>query len=141
MEFTDPIINMERVKYFLLIRIMYCYFCLGRPVLISSNMLFLTKSVPVPGPVCWGSVLQMQTRLQIPAKCLTVQLNSDALYVEIATDLTGKGLSPTRPPPCQTPTASLGCHLCFWPTASKLEIPNQDANHKARLFILLIDRL
>ena len=38
------------------------------------------------------------SRLQIPTEYLKIQLNSDAVYIEIESDSTGKRLSPTRPP-------------------------------------------
>lgn len=33
-----------------------------------------------------------------PAACPAVQLNSDTVYPEVASDPTGEGISPTRPP-------------------------------------------
>ena len=88
----------------------------------------------------------------ILARCPRIQLNSDTTYPEIEWDSTGKGLSPTRPPstwdtstspsllpvllaghlktgglnnPLQLrlPIRSPGCHLHFWPTGSKSEVP------------------
>ena len=35
---------------------------------------------------------------QVPAEYLKIQLNSDAIYIEIELDSTGNRLSPTRPP-------------------------------------------
>ena len=47
-----------------------------------------------------------------------IQVSSDTIYPEI--DLTGCLI---RQPPLQMPMATLGCHLCFWPTGYKLGAP------------------
>ena len=53
-----------------------------------------------------------QEQFSVTAGCLKVQLNSDTIYLETASDPTGLGLSPTRPLPpypcqLQLPTAGL----------------------------------
>lgn len=54
-----------------------------------------------------------------PDWCPTTQLNSDTVSLEIVSDPTGLGLSPTRlnANPLQLPTTSPDCHLCFWERA------------------------
>ena len=59
-----------------------------------------------------------------PNVCPTIQLNSDTVYPEIASDSTGEGLSPCSPlHPPKIPVISPGCHLGFWPTGYRLEVP------------------
>ena len=80
---------------------------------------------------CVGRLSTATGNSVTPAGCPTVQLNSDTVYPEIASDSTGEGLSPTRllSPLCplprqpQRPITSPDCHLCFWPTGYRLEVP------------------
>ena len=62
-----------------------------------------------------------------PAGCPTTQFNSDTIYLEIASDSTGKGsvslsLSHTH---THTPDANckLGCHLLFWQIGHNQRFP------------------
>lgn len=76
---------------------------------------------------CGGgeSSLPQQTMLWMLTGCPTVQLNSDPIYLEIASDFTGKGLSPRRPAPIplQISIAHPGYYWCFSLTSYKLELP------------------
>ena len=47
----------------------------------------------------------------------TIQFSSDAMIPQV------KGSVSRACPPLQTPIASPGCHLCFWQTGYKLEVP------------------
>ena len=54
--------------------------------------------------------------------CPAFSLTLDTLHLEMHQILQIKDLLPT-PPLLQMPTASQGCHLCFWPLGYKLEVP------------------
>ena len=62
--------------------------------------------------VCVGGGLPThhQAMLRTPLGCLTIQLSSDSDYLEIVSDSTGRGLSPTRSPSSWKPR-SLPAHL------------------------------
>ena len=84
--------------------------------------------------VCWwlagGGVSphQQQAMLWTQAGCPTIQLNVDTIYLEIVSDFTGWGLSPTRLlslrySPLQMPVTSPCRYLFFWPTGYRSEVP------------------
>jgi len=69
-----------------------------------------------------------QAILWTPAGCPTIQLNSDTLYLEIASDPTGLGVQSYKAPssfffPLQMPVTSPGSHLYFYTSSCKSEIP------------------
>ena len=75
-----------------------------------------------------------------------IQINFDSLHLEVASDPTGLGLSPTRLPSSQLqmPNASSDSHLCFWLTGYRLELPTPPwvalicySNHRTKRNILL----
>lgn len=79
--------------------------------------------LPVRGPpICVSGLLSGLELpcsflfLQTPAESPTVQLNSDTVYPELASLLTGQGLGPTRLPPLWMPVGVGGLqltpHLC-----------------------------
>ena len=130
----------------------------GRRNKTSSNWFlfwFLLNGFLDPNPMCvcvCGDFPIPPSNSQTLAGSLTLQLNSDTTYLELASDSTGKGLSPTRPrstsdirheprlllvlltdrlqmgsssdsPHLRTPIANPSCHLYFWPTGYKSEVP------------------
>ena len=58
----------------------------------------LSNRLPDPIPMCGGKNLppHHQTMLRTPTWCPPIQLSSDTIYLEIASDSTGEVLSPTR---------------------------------------------
>ena len=58
--------------------------------------------------------IPLRSNSSTPGEYPTIQLKSDSIYLETATDATGSGLSPTRLP------------------------PSSDANHKSRLLPMLL---
>ena len=81
-----------------------CFRCAttGTPYHFALNSCF--QKVPVPRPVCVCVYFRRKrgfftpNNFQMPAGCLRSQPNSDTVYLEGESDLTGKGLSPVRPP-------------------------------------------
>ena len=64
--------------------------------------------------VCVCVCVFMGFLVPISSWCPTVQCNSDTIYLEIASDSTGQGFSPTRlPTPNPALDANPGCHLDF----------------------------
>ena len=112
-----------------------CWCCLWLLSLQGAELSYLPQSSPLPTvlprlvkslnpvPVCvciWGWVVPPITpsRAPTPAGCPTIQLNSDCLPgVSIGSHKTALS-SPT-----EMPTASPGCHLCFWVTSSTSKVP------------------
>lgn len=95
--------------------------------LTGRTVVFLSTLKTVQIPICGGkrsSSPPAQAVLWIPAGCSTIHLNSDTIYLERATDLTGEGFSPMEQAlPLQMLDARSGSYLCFWPTRYKLEVP------------------
>lgn len=60
-----------------------------------------------------------------------IQLSSDIVYPERASDPTGYGLGYARlsPPAFQMLVPSRGCYLCFWPTWYRSEVPMTPSNN------------
>ena len=70
------------------------------------------KGLLDPVPTCVFGGLHTPTRnSQMPAGCRRTQINSDTVYLEMESDSTGKGLSPTR----QLFTSDSSCKPRFSP--------------------------
>ena len=60
-----------------------------------------------------GGFPEAPSTSQTPDGCPVMQLDSDAAYMEEASNPTGEGLSPARSPQLQASVVSPGCHLYF----------------------------
>ena len=54
---------------------------------------------------------------------LQIELNSEIICLELASDPIGEGLSPTELPPASDAITSTDCHACFCSTGCKSEVP------------------
>ena len=77
------------------------------------------SGMPLPSPNCPHTTKQFCTA----AGCPTIQLNSDTICPETASDSKIRGSVPQDCPLLQMPIASPGCHLCFRLTTYRSEIP------------------
>lgn len=96
-------------------------------------------------PAC---VLRPSHTNKVPAGCPRIQLNSDAIYLEMPSDFHRlrvqfyKTTHLTPPPPLQMRGASPSCYLYFWSISYRLQVqrspPTQNANCKFRLLPVLL---
>ena len=110
----------------------------------SDSTLITNWKVLHPVPVFVGvAFFPHQAILQKPAGYPAIQLNSDAIYLEIVSDPTGlNSISPKHcsPPPCsQMLIESLDFHLGFWPIGYKLEVPKTPSLYPVNLLELLTE--
>ena len=89
----------------------------------------------------WGCYPTFYKQVSDTCSFSTIWLNSDTVYPEAASDLTGWGLSLTRLLPVaslQMPAARPGHHLCFWPTMYRLKVPMTLSLGSINLLVQLI---
>ena len=74
---------------------------------------------------CVGLFFTPPSNSPPPAECLTIQLRSDTIYPEIASDsqVRAQAWKTASPHPLRVPISSPGYYLCFWLTGYKSEVP------------------
>lgn len=100
--------------------------------LINQNITHRTSNVQLEFQS--GPTLGSWTKFQCVCVCggfstpIRIQLNSNTIYPEIASDSTVEGSVPQDCLPFQMLITSGGCYFCFWATCYKLEVPKTFPN-------------
>ena len=76
-----------------------------------------------PIPVWGGAVPTTASNFWTSAGYPTIQLNSDTIYLDITSDFTDWGFSPTKMFLISATTTNPGCHLGFWPADYRCKVP------------------